>query len=142
MDPFLLRHVTPQLDVIIPGGGTVSPRVAQPAVATRGILLLLYRSLRLLLEDTSLAGADLLYESSPSRVLVTVLLLTCCRKNGQTSNTELLTIRANETWCLTIILWLLDYRFLIGDIYRRNERHYTSQQFIVSATENRFCFEV
>ena len=64
MDPFLLRLVTPRLDMIFPGGGTIRPRVAKPAVATRRLLLLLlllFRSLRLPLEGTSLAGADLLY---------------------------------------------------------------------------------
>ena len=88
MDPFLLRLVTPRLDVIFPGGGTVRLRVARPAVATRRLLLLLlFCSLRLPLEGTSVAGADLLDESFPSRVLVT-----CCRRDEQTKNKKLLTI--------------------------------------------------
>ena len=94
MDPFLLRLVTPRLDVIFQRSGTVRPRIAQPTVSTGGlplILLLLFSSLRLPLEGTSLAGADLLDVRFPSRVL-----LTCCRGEEQIWNTELLTTRANK----------------------------------------------
>ena len=132
------------MDAIFLGAGNVRPRVSQPAVATCKLLLLLLLlySLCLPLEGTSLAGSDLLDDSFPSRVLLKFLLLTCCRRDGQTWNTELLTIMANETWRLRIILWPLDYRLLTGDFYCRNKRHYTSKQFIVSATECRFCSEI
>ena len=138
-DPLLLPLKTPRMDVIFPGGGTVRSHVAQLAVATRELPLLLhlFRSLRLLLENSSLAGADLLDESFPSRVL-----LIRCRRDGQTWNTESLTIRANKTWCLRLTLWFPDYRLLTGDVYRRNKRQYTPQQFIMSAAERRFCSEV
>ena len=67
MDPFLLHLVTPRLDVIFPGGGAVCSRVTQPTVATRR-LLLLFHSLHLPLDSTSLAGATLLDESSSSHL--------------------------------------------------------------------------
>ena len=102
MDDLLLGLVTPR-DVTLLGGGVVRPRIAQPAVATRG-LLLLFRSPHLPLDTAGLASADLLNESFPFRIPLTFRLLTCCRGDGRTRNTILLTTRADEMWRLGIIL--------------------------------------
>ena len=102
MDPPFLGLVPPRLDVVFPGGGAVRPRVAQPAVTARVLLLLLLLLLRspgLPLESRIQTSADILNESFPFQVLLT-LLLTCCQGDGQTQNTVLLTTRAHETLCL------------------------------------------